>query len=132
MSRQDLMSASLPFLCFFIFLLLIGPCQARAADPWTNGDVAREAVYQTLHFTDMFQTLYIARNPDGWHEHNPILGKHPNPGAVYLYFIGASAAHLGVSHVLPKPCREIWQYMTIGVEGTVVLKNFSIGAKWSW
>jgi hypothetical protein len=45
-----------------------------------------------LLWADWTQTQTIARNPGTWRELNPILGAHPSPAAVSLYFIVVAIA----------------------------------------
>ena len=76
---------------------------------------------------DWAQTRKIANNPDDYHEHNPILGKHPSTGEVDVYFTASIAAHMAVSMVLPPEYRKWWQYVFIGVQAAAVGSNISIG-----
>ena len=110
-------------------IFVIGPClhKAQAADPWGTQDIALEATWQLLHLLDWGQTLDIADHPEKYHEHNPIMGKHPSRSTVNLYMGAWIPLHIGITYVLPKECRPYWQYVTIGVTGTCVIKNFSVG-----
>jgi hypothetical protein len=71
--------------------------------------------------------MKIARNPNDYHEHNPILGSHPSEGAVTAYFLGSFLLTTGAAMALPEPYREYFQYGVIAVEGAAVANNFSIG-----
>lgn len=110
-----------------ILMFLFFPISSHALDPWSKGDVAREATWQVLHLVDWGQTLDIADNPTRYRECNPILGSHPSRQTVNLYMGVGALVHLGITHVLPKSCRPYWQYLTIGVSGALVIHNFNIG-----
>ena len=110
---------------FILALLLVST--SAIADEWTTADTKREAAYLTLHTLDWAQTRNIARNPNKWQEQNAILGKHPSISQVDRYFIATGALHFAVAYYLPAEYRKVFQYVTIGIEGRVVVHNFSIG-----
>ncbi len=119
---------------FILLLIFFGPClpKAEAADPWSKQDIALEAAGFALRMIDMGQTLQIARNPERYHEHNPILGKHPSKEEVIAYFAAASLAHVAVTHYLPAKCRPWFQGISIGISGVCIMNNLSIGLKIGW
>jgi hypothetical protein len=80
-----------------------------------------------LHVTDWGQTLYIADNPQKFHETNPVLGSHPSRDQVNLYFLATGIGHAAVSYLVPDEVRPYWQYGTIGLEIYCVGSNFSAG-----
>lgn len=94
---------------------------------WTGEDTAREVVYLGFHVVDWGQTLDIADHPDRWHENNAVLGSHPSRGEVNRYFALTALLHPVVSYLLPRPYREVWQYVTIGVELGATVNNARIG-----
>lgn len=115
-------------LIFSLILLLTLPNLAFAwKDDWTKADTTREVAWQVLNAVDWAQTLEIARQPEKYHERNPILGKHPSVGEVNTYMGISAVAHVGISYLLPKKYRMYWQYITIGVSGTCMVSNFNIG-----
>lgn len=117
-----------------IFLILVfSLCWACAPAPWTRRDSLVEASYQVLHFTDMSQSLTISRNRDRYCELNPILGHHPNSEAVYSYFVLTAIGHAALGYFLPRPYREFWQGITIGIEAETIYRNginYKIGFSW--
>lgn len=135
LSRRPLFCASLNparfgLLCgqIAVSLLLIFSCiDVSHADEWTTEDTYREVTYLALHMADWSQSLDIADNPGKWHEHNPVLGSHPSRGKVNTWFAVTGLLHPVVSYVIPRPYREIWQYITIGVEIGCVGSNFNAG-----
>lgn len=102
---------------------------AWAADPWSNRDVALQLAYTSLHVIDWGQTRYIAQNPLNHSEVNKILGEHPSPERVDVYFAGTLIAHVLVTHFLPAKYRPWWQLATISMEGYCVNHNFKAGVK---
>lgn len=77
---------------------------------------------------DREQTLYVANHPTQFYEHNPILGIHPTPAVVNLYFAFA-LLHPVVSCILGQPYRMLWQGSTIVIEGVTTFRNHSVGIK---
>jgi len=47
------------------------------ADEWNTQDTILEVIHTGLWLIDWHQTREIAKYPERWHEHNPILGHHP-------------------------------------------------------
>ena len=112
----------------FVFLLLSSSC---FADPWTKDDTYREATYLTLHAIDWARTRGLAKNEwnDGRYESNIILGKHPTVFEVDLYMLTTAFAHVGIAKLLDNKWRLAFQYMSIGIEGGVVIRNFRAGVR---
>ena len=76
---------------------------------------------------DWRQTITIAKNPDKWHEKNPILGEHPTTMRVNIYFaVCAICVAIGI-YFLP----QTWAIVGLGVlcvvEIYAVFNNFRIG-----
>ena len=110
-----------------MFVLLL----VNIAQPfeWSKEDTIREITWQVLHVMDWGQTLDIARQPHKYQELNPVLGKHPSVGKVNTYMALSAVAHLGISLALPKEYRKWFQYVTIGMTGSLVIHNHSIGLR---
>lgn len=98
------------------------------ADDWSTEDKQREAIFIATGAMDWLQTRNVARNPDGWHETNPILGRHPSIGRVNNYFLGAMLVHVGIVHLLPAEYRPVFQTITIFIEAGYVANNYQLGA----
>jgi len=94
---------------------------------WTSENKILEASFLILSAIDLGQSLYGARHPERFSEGNPILNPHPSPESVLAYFAIAGAVHIGISHLLPNPYRKYFQYITIGPQLIIVIRNFSIG-----
>ena len=93
---------------------------------WDKADSYREVGWQVIHVVDWGQTLEIARNPNDYHELNPIMGRHPSVGNVNVYMGLSSVAHVAISVLIPKEYKETWQWITIGLSGACVISNFNI------
>lgn len=96
------------------------------ADEWRTADTYREAAYLTAHALDWAQTHTIAANPDKFFERNPIIGRNPHSARVNRYFAITALIHYGVAKFLPHGWRENFQYVSIGIEGGQVVKNYMI------
>jgi len=94
---------------------------------WTTGDTVRESSWVVINTIDWGQTLEMAKNPNEFKEHNPILGNHPSQGRVNVYMASSTLAHIGVSSLLPQNIRPWWQYITIGFSGACVINNLRAG-----
>jgi hypothetical protein len=94
---------------------------------WTREDTYRQAALTAAMTVDYAQTMRIAREPDKYHERNPIMGAHPSELQVTGYFIGAYALTTLTAMAMPEPYREYFQYVVIGVEGAAIANNLSIG-----
>lgn len=110
--------------CVLIALLFSSGC---AYSQWTQEDTYRHAALTALTVVDYSQTMKIAREPERYHEHNPLLGSHPSAARVTAHFIGAYALATAAAFALPAPYRKYFQYVAIGVETGCVANNFTIG-----
>jgi hypothetical protein len=111
------------FLIFWGFLSI-----ARAADPWTKGDLIREGVLIGLKAVDYGQTRSISKDP-AYYEINPLIGRDPSTGDVNRYFLASTVGHVLVAHFLPGKWRRIWQYVWITGQAATVGRNYSIGLR---
>ena len=98
-----------------------------AADPWTQEDTARQAVYLTLLAIDWRQTLEFRK--DGIEETNPILGTHPSNKRIHNILISTAILHTGIAYVLPARYRATFQYVSIAVEAGAVAYSASVGVR---
>lgn len=114
---------------FCIVALLLFSQAAFSADKWSNGDIAREAVYLVLHTVDWKQTRYVVAHPDEYHETNPILGKYPSKKRVDAHFATTALMHVAAVNFMPEKWRPVFQYLSIGVEAGYVGNNYRIGIR---
>ena len=85
------------------------------------------ALYLAFLALDYLQTLTIARNPDKWHETNPILGPHPPEEGVNLWFLIVAVVS----------CIAYWYFADwrmlsiagVAVEGYYVVRNHRLGIR---
>lgn len=103
---------------------------------WTKQDVILEVIWGVIHLVDTGTTLRIANDPQHYEELNPVMGKHPNREAVWLYMGLGAIAHPIVTYFLPRrvelwgyeiPARTVFQGLTIGLSGALVVNNLRIG-----
>jgi len=113
-------------LSFAILLIIALP--ASAEGNWTNGDTYRQIAVGLTYAFDAAQTHEIARDP-AHYETNPIMGRDPSPGEINRYFLGAFALHTAIMYALPHKYRECFQYFTIVVEGSAIIKNYRAGIR---
>ncbi len=79
---------------------------------------------------DARQTADI-RNHDDLVEKGPIARKFldENPENVEVYFVGLGLLHYGISRSLKPGPRRTFQYLTILLNGGVVVNNWRIGLR---
>jgi starvation-inducible outer membrane lipoprotein len=108
-------------------VLLLSGCATLPAEVHRE-----EAVYQIVDALDGLQSFKIAKNPQQWHEQNPMLGLHPGPAAVVGVVAVAGLTHFGITvlmqhyHAAPWIMRT-WEALGIGYETGFVIHNKSIG-----
>jgi hypothetical protein len=132
-NQTETQSMPLRHALFFISTIALlwccSPARALAADPWSDADKTREAVYLILHAADWGQTRSIADSPESYRENNPFLGEHPTQKRVDAYFAATALLHIGITHVLPADWRPAFQYFFIGLESGVVVNNYRAGVR---
>lgn len=97
---------------------------------WDKTDLALEGVFFASHAVDWAQTNTIARNPDKYHERNPILGKHPKVSEVNLVMGIMAVVQPVIAHILPSPYRRAWIISTTAVKLGMIANNFKVGIGW--
>jgi hypothetical protein len=112
-----------------ILMLVVIPTSSSAFDKWTKTNTMLELSWLALDIVDWGQTLHIAKNPDEFHETNPLLGDHPSVSEVNRHFIIGAVIHAGFSYVLPRKYREVFQIFSIGWTGNTVKRNYNIGLR---
>ena len=116
------------FVIPILVLLLPLPCAAQYAN-WTPADKALLATSTALLIVDWGQTRYIAKNPDRFHELNPILGRHPSVGRVNTYFATAIIGNYLLADWLGPTNRKLYLGGITALETVVVIRNNGIGIK---
>jgi len=109
-----------------MLLILLSCCLAFAGDPWTRGDIIRESVYTGLIVLDWRQTLDIHNHP-GAYEQNSMLGMHPSRQRINNHFLTLALLHPAIAAILPRPYRQAFQYLYIGIETGTVGHNVAFG-----
>ena len=90
---------------------------------WDREDVVLELAYIALHAVDMAQTLQIAREPQFYHELNPLLGEHPDPDDVIMFAATSLLVQLAVAAVLPTKYRKIYLGFCLGSKFSLTFYN---------
>lgn len=118
---------------FLILLALIIPLNSEAQFAnWSPTDKALLATSTALLVADWGQTRYIAKNPDRFHEKNPLLGKHPSVGEVDGYFVTAIIGNYLLADVIGPTNRKWYLGGVTAMETVVVIRNRGIGIKISF
>ncbi len=118
-------------LAALLLVAALAPGRGGAVE-WTAQDTALEVAYLGLHLADWRQTVTIAEDPGRWHEHNPVLGRHPSRAQVNALFIAGAVLHPVVSYLLPRKWRTAWQASGIGLELLCVGNNAWAGIAVTW
>lgn len=112
-----------------------------AAGILLNGCAALETsesqAWLALHAVDTIQTFHAAQDPRCFAEGDSItrslIGSHPSDGEVAAWAVGSAALHLGVTELLLRNdhprAAKVWQYVRIGVTGSAIAQNHSIGIR---
>src|SRR5258708_17782859 len=94
---------------------------------WTIEDKARQGLYYGLLGADWAQTEKYSRDPQRYHETNPLIthftGPHPSRGQINNIVAGTALGHLLLMTTLPSEWRKFIQELSILGEGAVVLTN---------
>lgn len=107
---------------------------------FTYEDWCRQGLETVLWIIDWNQTLQI-KNHQNMHETNVFLGKHPSDGEINAYMGTMIVSHALIAWALPTHLevlgielnpRSVWQYVFISTEALTVVKNYSIGLKFSF
>lgn len=116
-------------------LTLATPATAQVfADnaPWTQEHKALASTAGAMLAADWLQTRQVAKNPDQFHEYNPILGEHPSQGKVNLYFLAAAGGLLLLADFLPSEYRTGLLYGVIAVQAVAITNNLQEGISIRW
>jgi len=123
-----------------LLMILAVPTFAHAGDwfaPLSKTDIALMAADTALLTVDWGQTRYFATHPGGFHEINPLLGRHPSESTVNDQFAAAIPAYwLSVWMLPPREDhgykrwfnRRTFEVLVTAGESANVGRNFSIRA----
>lgn len=99
-----------------IALLLAGCCPQQ----WSRTDTALEATFGAELVVDAAQTASIVNNCQ---EYNPVVGPCGERVPFPIYELAVMVLHAAIAAELPPRAREIFQGVTIGVEGHTIYFN---------
>lgn len=110
---------------FYITILLLFLSKNCLADSWSEADFYRESVYLAGLTIDCLQTTTFSKNNWGNnYERNPIFGnKHPSTNRIALVCGITGISHFYIAKNLEPAYRTYFQYISIGVEWSVVINN---------
>lgn len=110
-----------------LFLVVLLTSATVHAEPWTTEERAWGAAAGTLLLADWATTRYGSRHwHQGYHETNPVLGRHPHQDRVDLHFLIAIPAIYLFADYIPAYRREFLMVVT-AVELGYVANNLRIG-----
>jgi len=96
-------------------------------DGWDNMDTTLELAYMATHVVDWEQTRSGLCQSNAYQEPHTILGDCPSSRKVIGYFLGTALLHTGLSYVLQKKYRRIFQSTSVAAQLGIVTNNASIG-----
>lgn len=104
---------------------------AHAGEPLNAKEWALEGAFLAAGLVDYGQTRDLVKNRlHDMHEQNALLGRNPSEARVRNYFMAMGAAHVVVSHALPRGAyRATWQWSTLALQLAVIARNKQIGLK---
>lgn len=96
--------------------------KTEAPDPappgkWDTADKLLFAGFVVVNAIDASQSINIVKNPDLYYETNPILGKHPSEGEIWLF----KAAVVGGMYWLVKDAKPASRKFMLLVANAIVL-----------
>ena len=96
---------------------------------WSTEEKAWLGTAAAFTITDWATTRDLSRRyREGYHENNPILGKHPSTGRVDLYFVGAGLIGYAIADNLDRN-RTTFLQMWTGVSIFYTNRNLNLGLK---
>ncbi len=110
-----------------ILLILCCGCanfeaRRKPKDKVDAADMARQGIFIAVLTTDVIQSNRMPEYP----EQNIFLGEHPSRQKVVNYNIIMAALNTGVAYILPDKYRDVFQYVSIGVELEAINHNRKI------
>ena len=104
------------------------------ASPWTPANTALEATLTALVAVDVAQTINCMHSTAfSCREENPLVGPRPTDFRLVMYGFWAVVGHATIAYFLPRPWREVWQMVIVGIESDVVIQNqmtFGLSLRW--
>lgn len=116
-----------------LFLFISYPVFAEYNDKWIAEDTILQTAFLGTLTIDTWQTYTFLYTEDhreqGRYEENPILGKYPSKKRFFSYWSACAIGHTLISYYLPKPYRNFWQLIWIGVESNYIYHNYQAGVR---
>jgi hypothetical protein len=114
------------FIVVFLFMTSFSFAQSPDNNKWTTQDTLLQLSFISDATIDWLQSRSSLRRT----ETNPIFREdHPSKQKFDRYCSTGIILHTGISILLPKPYRTIWQCFWTGVEANAAFKNYNMGIK---
>lgn len=117
----------------FLLSILLFALPCYSFDEWDTTDYSLQATVLTLTTVDLMQTYtFLYKEPyasEGYSERNPLMGPHPTKKRFFLVGGGWMLFHTGISYILPKKLRTIWQLTYITFETNSIIHNYQCGVR---
>lgn len=104
---------------------------AKAAEPFTDGQVAGLVALGAFTYRDYKQTLDI-KNHEWAYERNVLMGRNPSDTRIRNYFLGMSISGLALTYVLPSEYRKYAIATGLALEISATQKNKRLGLRGSF
>jgi hypothetical protein len=97
-------------------------------------DIPAAVLYEILNAADWAQTRQIARNPEKYYEKDfanngssEFIGSHPSTGKVNGWHLLKAVGQPYIASKLPEPYRSLFQSVSLGMAGSTVKNNVTLG-----
>ena len=102
---------------------------AEPFEGWTTEEKSWFAAAEVFHVTDYLTTRNMLYAQQGYYETNPILGAHPSPDRLNLWFAGWLIGNYFISDALSHEHRLLWLKIYTAIEVGATANNLYIGAR---
>ena len=93
------------------------PADPAPAGKWDTTDKLLFAGFVVANAIDASQSVNIAKNPDQYYETNPLIGKHPSEGEIWLF----KAAVVGGMYWLARDAKPAHRKIMLLIGNAIVL-----------
>ena len=104
----------------------------QESNEWTKLNTKLELTHIGLSLIDWRQSRHAMKHQDLYEESNPLLRENVSPETIDAWFAGYTFIHYGISYLLPRDWREVWQGITIIRKAGNVYHNYQIGLKFGF
>ena len=113
-----------------VFLLFVSlSIKAEPFEGWTKEEKSWFAAAEVFHVTDYLTTRNMLYAQQGYYETNPILGAHPSPDRLNIWFAGWLVGNYFISDALSHEHRLLWLKIYTAIEVGATANNLYVGAR---